>query len=325
MGRLHHRIGQHLRYRRAARQRARSNEWAMPRIHEQLRTWKVDMVHLNSAAVGIAPLLLDDGSLPVVWHIREMPEGHYRLHFDAGRRAYGAALRKARKLIAMSYAIRDDIQRYAGTHAPVATIYDGVFPAAAYAPLGAHAAQRWDHVVPFRFVFAGLIHPSKKQEEAIEALALVRARGRNARLVIAGGGRDGRLRELIARLALNDHVELTGFVPDVMALLERAHCLLMCSRNEAFGRVTVEAMASGLPVIGHASGGTPELIEDGRSGLLYPGGAEALAERMLQVIDDPGKARAMGDHAMRLAPGRFNIERMTDEVMAVYREVIPVV
>jgi glycosyltransferase involved in cell wall biosynthesis len=96
----------------------------------------------------------------------------------------------------------------------------------------------------------------------------------------------------------------------------------MCSRNEAMGRVTVEAMGSGLPVIGHASGGTPELLEDGRTGLLYPGGAEELAERMNTLVTNRAMARDLGNNGMLSAMERFNVERYASEVLEVYRSVL---
>ena len=117
-------------------------------------------------------------------------------------------------------------------------------------------------------------------------------------------------------------MELTGFVKDMAPLLRRAHALLNCSRNEAMGRITVEAMASGLPVIGHNSGGTPELITHGRNGLLYPGGDEALAERMAELADNVERARALGTQALRDAVERFSVERYAEEVLEVYRSVL---
>ena len=141
--------------------------------------------------------------------------------------------------------------------------------------------------------------------------------------MIAGSGKDQRLRELIDALGVAPWVERAGFVDDPLALFRTSHALLMCSRNEAMGRVTVEAMGAGLPVIGHASGGTLELIEDGVNGLIYPGTAEALADRMLRLMGDPTFARGLGDRAMSMAEGRFSVERMTDQVMGVYAELMP--
>ena len=96
----------------------------------------------------------------------------------------------------------------------------------------------------------------------------------------------------------------------------------MCSRDEAMGRVTVEAMASGLPVIGHARGGTPELVRDGITGFLYTDGAEALAARMLELVGDLSRAKRMGRGGAEEASKRFTVEGYASEVLAVYRSVL---
>jgi glycosyltransferase involved in cell wall biosynthesis len=168
----------------------------------------------------------------------------------------------------------------------------------------------------------GLIHPSKGQLEAVDALHLLDAGGVDARLVIAGNGRDKELRSRMEALGLRGRVELTGFVEDPFSLFHTADAFLMCSRNEAMGRVTVEAMACALPVIGHASGGTLEILHDNVDGLLYPGGPEALAERMKRVATDHRLAVELGRTAARSAAERFSVERYASEVLDVYRSVL---
>lgn len=320
-GRLHHRFGQWRRYERAARERASSNARLLPAIAAWLRGRHVDLIHANSAAVAIAPGLKAATGLPLAWHIRELPERQYLLHLDMGRRAYRRALMSADALIAISRAVHDDLLRYAPKARPV-LIYNGVLSSAAYAGLRVRSEERWAATDPFVFALVGLIHPSKGQEEAIEAVDLLRKTRPGVKLVIAGHGKDDHLRALIQRLDLQAHVEMRGYVPDPFAVFHRAHACLMCSRNEAMGRVTVEAMAAGLPVIGHASGGTLELVQDEVSGLIYPGGIDALAARMRRLVDDAGLARSLGERAMADAATRFSIERMGEAVLRVHAEVL---
>ncbi|MBK8338985.1 MAG: glycosyltransferase family 4 protein [Flavobacteriales bacterium] len=320
-GRIHHRIGQYFRQERAVSARARENETLLPGIAQHLRDAGTEVIHANSSVVGIAPQLAKALGVPLVWHIRELPERQYLLHLDAGRRRYGAALRGADRLIAISDAVRQDIVRYTGTGSNITLIRNGVLHQARYAEVRAQCAERWTRTAPFTFVLVGLIHPSKGQVEAVEALALVRSERPEARLLIAGEGRDEELRSTIVRTGQEEAVELAGFVQDPHTIFARGHALLMCSRNEAMGRVTVEAMATGMPVIGHASGGTVELVHEGINGSLYPGGAAPLAERMLRMMEDPAKTKALGESASVLAEERFSIERYASRVLEVYRAV----
>ena len=319
-GRWHHRLLQYWRHELQARKRASANRRAQPELRSKVREWGIQLLHANSSAVSVAHSLAGASGLPLVWHVREMPESHYHFHLDAGRRGYSRALCGAHRIIAISLAVRADVERYTGPSDRIAVIHNGVFREARYPDPLAH--PRSFSMRPFTFLMVGLVHPSKGQLEAVEALSVLVAAGHDVRLVIAGGGRDRRLRERIVELGLQDRVELMGYVEDPFPLYARAQAYLMCSRNEGMGRVTVEAMASGLPVIGHASGGTPELIQDGVTGLFYTGDASELADRMMQLVSDPAYARRLGDEAARTVPDRFSVERCALEVLDVYRSVL---
>ncbi len=127
------------------------------------------------------------------------------------------------------------------------------------------------------------ITPWKGQDTAVEAVALLRDRGLDVRLLMAGEVKfrrpltrydnDTYLRELRARvsaLGLDDAVTFTGHRSDTPSLLRAVDCLLVPSWAEPWGRVVVEAMAMETAVVATSVGGPAELIEDGRSGLLAP-------------------------------------------------------
>ena len=322
MGRPHHRFIQYLGYRRAARARAAHNAALVPKAIALLQAHGTQIVLSNSAAVPIGqPVALALGK-PHVWHIRELPELHYRLHLDAGRRAYGRALGASACVVAISQAVKRDVLRYVPASTRIDVVPNGVLPKARYEELRQVMMERWAQQVPLRFVQVGLIHPGKGQVEAVEALAQVRDRFPQAKLVVAGTGRDKALKQRIAELGLEEAVELAGFVDDVPALLKRCHVLLSTSRDEAFGRTVVEAMASGLPVIGHDSGGTPELIQHGSTGRLYPGGTDPLAAAMSAVLADLPAAQEMGHRAQAFAAANFSVERTADLMHALLLQAV---
>lgn len=318
MGRLHHRIGQYLRYERIARERRATNRALVPALVAKLNEWDVAIMHVNSSAVAVAPLLADWTDIPLIWHIRELPEHQYLFHLDAGRLAYGRALRKADRLIAISEAVEKDIRYYAGDSIKTQRIYNGVLGLAHYEALASNAAERWRGTKPFNFLLAGLFHASKGQEEAVRAMSRIVPTHPHAHLVLAGGGKQDAVRALVAELGLQAHVEFTGFVADMSTLFNKAHVLLMCSRNEAMGRVTVEAMGRGALVIGHASGGTPELLAHGNTGLLYNDGIDELPRLMRQSMDDLDRSRALAEAGRVSAQERFNIEGYAQQVWQVY-------
>jgi glycosyltransferase involved in cell wall biosynthesis len=107
-------------------------------------------------------------------------------------------------------------------------------------------------------------------------------------------------------VGVSDAVTGVGPVEDVVAEIDKAHAALMCSRSEAFGRVTVEYLRRGRPVIGTRSGGTPELIDDGRTGLLYsPGDTRALADRIESLASSNLVLKELSRNALERTANRF--------------------
>jgi glycosyltransferase involved in cell wall biosynthesis len=99
--------------------------------------------------------------------------------------------------------------------------------------------------------------------------------------------------------------------------IRSADTVLVCSRNEGFGRVTVEAMLAARPLVGARSGGTAELVRDGENGLLYePGDVEELTGIVRRMVEFPDESRRMGENARRWATKRFTEERFADEILA---------
>ena len=202
-GRFYHRWQQRWNYERAALARAKANSALIPEIVALLKTERIQLLHANSAAVSVAVASAKAANIPLVQHVREMPEKHYRLHLDMGRSGYGDVLNAAAQVIAISNAAAEDVKRYA-PDARITVINNGVLRAGRYAEVIAGSAERWKNTSPFRFVMVGLLHPGKRYDEAVDALRVVRGKGHDARVVIAGGGRD---KELVA------HIHRVGLAP----------------------------------------------------------------------------------------------------------------
>ena len=145
-----------------------------------------------------------------------------------------------------------------------------------------------------RLLLLGKKHEGKGQLDAVRALALVRNHGLAARLRLVGDaepGYAGGLEQLCGELGVADAVESVEFSPDPAREIDAADIVLMCSRAEGFGRVTVEAMRRVRPVVGARAGATAELLEASGGGVLYPpGDAGALADCIVGLCADPREA-----------------------------------
>ncbi len=157
-------------------------------------------------------------------------------------------------------------------------------------------------------IFASIV-VKKGQEDIIRATAELAARGQNVELLVAGTGPPAHrrhLNELTKRLEIGDRVQFSGFLADPYPAMRACDIIVICSRCEAFGRVALEGMLLGKPVIYPASGAFTEYMIDGKTGLSYPpGDIGALVDRIEQLIADPDRRVSLGKTAYAYASQRF--------------------
>ncbi len=171
-----------------------------------------------------------------------------------------------------------------------------------------------------RLAIVGRLIPIKGHEVLFRALARARERLSGLELDVAGDGPlEHELRATVARLGLADAITFLGRVAPVAPVLERAQLVVVPSFGEGFGMVALEAMERGRPVIASAVGGLPEIVDDGRTGVLVPpGDVEALSEAIVGLAGDSARAAAMGAAGRARALGEFSQERCTDRIEALY-------
>lgn len=168
----------------------------------------------------------------------------------------------------------------------------------------------------------GRLQRWKGADVAVRALArLVRA-GHDARLAVIGGALYGweeayarSLPRLAVRLGVADRVWFAGHRDDAWSLVGSADCVLHCSRRpEPLGLVVPEAMAQARPVVATRTLGPEEVIDHGRTGLLYAAGDDrALATAVSGVLADPARAAAMGEAARDEVRSHWSVERMAGD------------
>ena len=202
-------------------------------------------------------------------------------------------------------------------------VYEGV-PDRVAAPGGREALQALG-VPPGAPVVGNVAALTDHKDHAtlVAAMALVRARVPEARLVIAGEGELRPELEAQAReLGLRDRVVFAGFRHDLDRLLPALSVFCLSSRLEGLGTSLLDAMSYGLPVVATAAGGIPEAVEDGVSGrVVPPGDAGALAEALADLLGDDERRRAYGAAGRRRFLERFTADHMVDETLRVLAEV----
>jgi glycosyltransferase involved in cell wall biosynthesis len=164
----------------------------------------------------------------------------------------------------------------------------------------------------------------KDHATLVEAMALLRPRVPEARLVVAGEGElRPALEALVRDRGLGDRVAFAGFRHDLDVLLPAFSVFCLSSRLEGLGTSLLDAMAFGLPVVATAAGGIPEAVEDGVTGRVVPTrDPAALADALADVLGDAGRRRAFGDEGRRRFLERFTADHMVAETLAVLGEVV---
>jgi glycosyltransferase involved in cell wall biosynthesis len=155
-----------------------------------------------------------------------------------------------------------------------------------------------------RLLFVGTYGRRKGVFELVEAVASVRARGFDVSLEIVGQPEspadDARLRELVASRDLGDAITFAGIrrASELGGVYSAADLLCLPSYQELLPMVLLEAMSCGVPVIATRVGGIPDLVDEGRSGLLVdPGDVDELADAISSLAGDAERRRAMSDAA----------------------------
>jgi glycogen(starch) synthase len=183
--------------------------------------------------------------------------------------------------------------------------------------------------------FVGRVSRDKGALLAADAVRMLASESSPVPVLVLLGPVDDSFSRYYARLGQGEraYIRLLGPVSeaDKHAILERSDLLVLPSRVDSFGIVLLEAWAHGKPVLGARAGGIPGVIDDGVDGLLVPwGDARSLAAAIRQILDDPEKARTMGEAGKRKTEMRYTwpavylqIERIYEDVMRRHKDRAP--
>jgi glycosyltransferase involved in cell wall biosynthesis len=161
----------------------------------------------------------------------------------------------------------------------------------------------------------GRLTEVKRQDLLLRAFGRVRAQVADAHLLLLGDGPlMGSLRDLVAQLGLGDCVHFAGYQPHSAPYLRAMDVFALTSRSEGMPQALLEAAVVGVPTVAAAVGGIPEVVEHGRTGLLFaPGDEAALAADLYRLLADRPEALRLSTAAREKVEARYSIERMADD------------
>jgi len=288
--------------------------FGMQQLRCAVRAHSIDLIHANSATAGLFSLA---ARRPLVWHVRDLVAGP--------ETAWLA--RRAALSIAPSRACAR-LLRLTAPAARVAVVPNGV-EVARFTSIKSVASPSAESL-PLA-VAIGHLAPWKGHELLLQAVRLVRRAGVPLRLLVVGGdpfddrqGSVGELQRRVDALGLTSSVQLIGAVSDVSPWLARASLTIHAAYPEPFGRVVVESMAAGVPVVAFAGEhGPAEILANGEGGWLAAERTpHALAAAIIQAFANPRDLRARGERAQREAILRYDRQSMAALIANEYRAVL---
>jgi len=294
------------------------------KLRRALRRYGAQLVHTNSLKThfigGLAARL---GRLPLIWHVRDL------LAENEGYHLLRRAVRLLRPhIIAISEAVAE---QFAGLPAEVTVIPNGI-PLDKFCPgppssrlrseLGLTADDRV-------LLIVSRLTPWKGHMTLLEAVARLADRWPRLKMVVVGevafweADYEQQLKQRAAELGLTERVLWTGFRSDVPELLRLCDIFVLPSVGEPFGRVIIEAMATGRPVVATKSGGVPEVVVDGQTGLLVPPeDAQCLGGAIQTLLADSQRGQQMGAQGLTRAHQLFSADRVAQQAQELYQRIL---
>jgi glycosyltransferase involved in cell wall biosynthesis len=287
-----------------------------------------DIVHSHNFGSGYAAALLkkyDDTPYVLTVH---MAPGTPTLANPLYRPMYKKALDNASDVISVSHYIRDRVRQDFGVDSTVIPLS---VDTEKFKPVADRSALRQGLGLPdapLVFMVSNMDDRRKRADVLIRTMPLVLRSVKDARLLLAGNAGPetiAALNSMAERLGVKDSIMITGRLDEmaVRRYLAASDLFVLPSREDVGGMVVLEAMASGVPVIGSDRGGITEYINEGRNGFLFDNDSiEDLADKVVSLLTDEAMARSIGHNGRRLAASKYTWGSAISRYMALYRDTV---
>ena len=168
----------------------------------------------------------------------------------------------------------------------------------------------------------GNLFPRKGYEVMLRALPTILKSLPELHYLVVGGGNaayETRLRSLVKELGVANRVHFAGFQDPVYSYLAAIDLYVHPALTEGFGIAVLEAMAMRKPVVATATGGLPEIVQDGETGIVVlPGDPDALAQSVSELLQDSARCRQLGEAGRTRVATHFTVESMMDQLVSGY-------
>lgn len=297
--------------------------FAVKILEKQLDMHTIDLIHSNSSREDFGAILAQKYGIPLIWHVREFGDRDYKCY--SYRKNYIRFMNEnADVFIFISKAVQKHWRTKGIEKEKSQQIYNGV---CINEPPKTEYKKKINGNEKINFIMMGSLNQTKGQHIAIRAFSLLPEKLKEqVHMDIVGDGSERctkQLKKLIRFNHLENQISLLGYQKDFYKNIHNYDCALMCSRSEGFGRVTVEYMMAGLPVIASNSGANPELIEEGINGLLYQwNDSRELMKKIVFFLEHSEDVSKMGQNAYKIAHEKYTAQINALKIYEVYKKML---
>lgn len=289
------------------------------RIMSLIKKNNIELVHINAVTASWGFHSAKKKGIPIVWHIREFLEEDLNKRFWDSKKSI-KCLNRADAVIAISESVKRKYENILNNDSLV-RIYNGVD-----IEVFLRRSDIFKESVT-TLTLAGRIVPAKGHEEVVYAVKHLVENGlTNLKVLFVGGEGDRtfalHLKNLIRKLNIEKYFKFTGYRNDMQKVWSETDIALVCSKAEAFGRVTVEAMMAGALVIGADTEGTAELLSN-QYGLTYKqGNYLSLAKKVQYAINNKHEMKSIAYRSQIYAKKTFTAEINAQKIYEIYNKVL---
>lgn len=282
-----------------------------------IRYNKIDIVHIGGAVISLGQKAARNNACKLVWHIREFVQEDHNLEFFPWANQY-EKMRDADMLICVSDAVKKKMSTVC-PNTDMVTIHNGIDTSLFFPAELSHKTR-----IPARLMFASGIVESKGVFVVVEAISKVSKRF-PVKLDIYGNASPENLSkfaDVCSENGLESIIEYKGLTQSIANEYRHHDIQIVASQCEAFGRVTAEAMFCRCLVVGADSGGTSELLGEGRGVLFKAGDSDSLAKALIKAIENDEESEVIRDRAYEYACNNLMLDDYVNRIESVYLELL---
>lgn len=300
------------------------NRIATIKISNLLKNKDIDLIHTNSTVIDIGANISKKIKVKHIWHLREFGEEDYNLiPYKKFNKACTFIEENSDKIICISAILRDKYKKQINNKNKWKLIYNGIRVEDYFNDI-----LNKEYNKDFVILFTGFITKSKNQMELLKAVEIVinKKNRKDIRLYYLGDGDQDYINEMkqfCDENKLDNNVFFEGRVENIKEYIKKSHIGVICSKKEAFGRVTVEYMMGGLAVIASNTGANPEIINNNIDGVIYEfGNYEDLSCKIEELYINRSKLKSLSLNGQKKAIDKFTSDINCKNIYEIYKQVM---